>query len=95
MSESKADNIYVNITISKSKLMLIKILTGLDVILQKNLHKPKPYEEYVNLFTIIMNELIEGDFDIKNVLDVLPHMTTVNGMQKLCYQLQRCKNIFI
>ena len=87
MSENKANITCSIITFSKPKLMLIKILTGLDIILQKNLRNPEPYEEYASLFTIIMNELIEGDFDIKNVLDVLPHMTAVNCMQKLCYQI--------
>jgi hypothetical protein len=94
MSENKAHNTCSDIILSKPKLMLIKILTGLDIILQKNLRNPEPYEEYASLFTIVMNELIEGNFDIKNVLDELPHMTTVNGMQKLCYQLQRCILIF-
>ena len=94
MSENKGDSKCSNIIFSNPKITLIKILTGLDNILQKNLRDPEPYEEYASLFTIVLNELIKGDFDIKNVLDVLPHMKTVNGMQKLCYQLYRCILIF-
>lgn len=94
MSENKGNITCSIITFSNPKLMLIKILAGLDVILQKNLRDPEPYEEYASLFTIIMNELIGEDFDIKNVLDALPHMTTLYGMQKLCYQIQRCILIF-
>jgi len=55
MSENKAHNTCSDIILSKPKLMLIKILTGLDIILQKNLRNPEPYEEYACLFTIVMN----------------------------------------